>query len=111
MYNPDQHYTAHALHLKELSEQVKQRRIIAALAQHRPARVRAAGRLLGLLLVRLGMWLSRSATSSRQELRWRAFQKPDRWRRTVAMPSSACGNTEGVCDVGGYQSCACCTHA
>jgi hypothetical protein len=70
MYHPDPHYAAHVLHLKELSEQVEQRRSIAALAQHRPARVRAAGRQLGLLLVRLGMWLSRSATSSRPNLEW-----------------------------------------
>jgi hypothetical protein len=42
MYNPDQHYQAHALHLKNLSDQVEQSRRMAALPQHRPAMVRAA---------------------------------------------------------------------
>ena len=111
MYNPDQHYEAHTLHLKELSEQTEQRRMMAALSQYRPARIRDAGRLLGLLLVRLGMWLSRSATNSWPNLGWRVSRKPDGWGSAVAMPSSACGNTQGVCDAGDNQSCACCTQA
>ncbi len=64
MYNPDQQYEAHSFHLKELSAQAEQHLMIAALAQNRPARIRAAGRRLGVVLVRLGTWLSRSATSS-----------------------------------------------
>ena len=107
MYNPDQHYQAHTLHLKELSEQTEQRRMIAALSQHRHARVRAAGRRLGVLLVMLGTWLARSATSSGPRLRWRVSWKPDGWGRVVALPSSACGNTGGVCDAGGHQPRAC----
>ena len=66
MYNPDQHYEAHTLHLKELSEQAEQRRMIAALPQHRQRRVRAAGRRLGVLLVTLGTWLARSAQRDEQ---------------------------------------------
>ena len=111
MYNPDQHYEALILHLKELSEQAEQRRMIAALTQHRHARVRAAGKRLGVVLVRLGMWLSRSATNSWPNLGWRVSRKPDGWGRVVAMPSSACANTGGVCDAGSTQSCACCTQA
>ncbi len=61
MYNPDQQYQAHTLHLKELSEQAEQRRMIAALPQHRHVTVRAAGMRLGVLLVTLGTWLARSA--------------------------------------------------
>ena len=64
MYNPAQQYEAHIFHLKELSAQAEQRLMIAALAQHRPARIRAAGRRLGVVLVRLGAWRSRSVTSS-----------------------------------------------
>jgi hypothetical protein len=107
MYNPDLHYEAHTLHLKELSEQVEQRRMIAALTQDRPARVRAVGRRLGVLLVTLGTWLARGATSSRPNLGWRVSRKPDGWGRGVAMPSSACGNTGGASDVGSTQSCVC----
>jgi hypothetical protein len=109
MYNPDQHYEAHILHLTELSAQAEQRLMIAALVQHQPTKVHAAGRRLGVVLVRLGTWLSRSATSSRSNLGWLVSRKPDRWGRVVAMPSSACGNTGGVCEAGGCQSCACCT--
>ena len=111
MYNPDQHYQAHTLHLKELSEQAEQRRAIAALAQDRPAKIRAAGRWLGVVVARLGTWLVRSATRSRPNLGWRVSRKPDGRGRAVAMPSSACGNTGEVCDVGGNQSCACGTQA
>jgi hypothetical protein len=66
MYNPDQHYEAHTLHLKDLSEQAEQRRMIAALTQYRPARIRAVGRRLGVLLVTLGTWLARSAQPDEQ---------------------------------------------
>jgi hypothetical protein len=111
MYNPDQHYEAHTLHLKELSEQVEQRQMIAALTQHRHARVRAAGRQVGVVLVRLGTWLSRSATSSRPNLRSCVSRKPDGCGRAIALSSLACGNTGGVCNAGGNQSCACCTQA
>jgi hypothetical protein len=107
MYNPDQHEQAHILHLKELSAQAQQRRMIATLSQHRHARVRAAGRRVGGVLVRLGTWLARSTTSSRPSLGWRVFRKPDGWGRAVAMPSSACGNTGGVCAAAGNQSSAC----
>src|SRR6476469_9738421 len=58
MYNPDQHYEAHTLHLKDLYEQAEHDRMITALTQHRHARVRAAGRRLGVLLVTLGIWLA-----------------------------------------------------
>jgi hypothetical protein len=61
MYNSNQHYEAHALHLKDLAEQAEQRRMIAALTQYRPARVRAALRRLGVLLERLGTWLAQPA--------------------------------------------------
>jgi hypothetical protein len=111
MYNPDLHYEAHTLHLKELSEQVEQRRMIAALTQDRPASIRAVGGQLGAVLVRLVMWLSRSATNSWPNLGWRLSRKPDGWGRAVAMPSSACANTAGMCDAGSTQSCACCTQA
>jgi hypothetical protein len=66
MHNPDQHYEAHILHLKDLSEQAEQRRMITALTQHRHTRVRAAGRRLGVLLVTLGTWLARSAQRDEQ---------------------------------------------
>jgi len=66
MYHPDQHYAAHTLHLKDLALQAEQRRMIAALTQHRQGRVRAAGRRLGVLLVRLGTWLARSAQRDEQ---------------------------------------------
>jgi hypothetical protein len=66
MYNPDQHYQAHTLHLKDLYEQAEQRRMIAALTQHRQRRVRAAGRWLGVLLVTLGTQLARSAQHDEQ---------------------------------------------
>jgi hypothetical protein len=59
MYNPDQHYQAHTLHLKDLSEQAEQSRMSAALTQYRHARVHAAGRRMSVLLVRLGTWLAR----------------------------------------------------
>jgi hypothetical protein len=98
MYNPDQHYEVHTLHLKELYQQAEQRRMMAALTQYRPARIDAAGRLLGLLLVRLGLWLSRSATSSRPNLGWRVSRKPDRWSRAVVMLTSALGDRQGVGD-------------
>jgi hypothetical protein len=107
MYNPDQHYKAHTLHLKDLYEQAEQRRMIAALTKYRHARVRAAGRRLGVVLVRLGTWLAHSATSSRPSLGWRLSRKPAGWGRAVAMPSSACANTGGVCDAGSNQSSAC----
>jgi hypothetical protein len=107
MYNPDLHYEAHTLHLKELSEQAEQRRMIAALPQDRPASIRAVGGRLGAVLVRLVTWLSRSATSSRPNLGWRVSRKLDGWGRGVAMPSSACANTGGTSDAGNTQSCAC----
>jgi hypothetical protein len=107
MYNPDQHYQAHILHLKELSAQAEQRRMIPTLPQHRHARVRAAGRRLAIVLVRLGTWLARSATSSWSSRGWRVPRKPAGWGRAVAIPSSACGNTGGVCDAVGNQSSAC----
>jgi len=109
MYNPDQHYEAHILHLKELSEQAEQRRAIAALMKYQPARVRVVSKRLGVLLVTLGTWLARRATSSRPNLD--VSRKTDGWGRAVAAPSSACGNTGGVCDTGGNQSCACYTQA
>jgi hypothetical protein len=45
MYNPDQHYQAYTLHLKDLSDRT----------------VRAASMRLGVLLVTLGTWLVQSA--------------------------------------------------
>ena len=111
MYNPDQQYEAHIFYLKELSAQAEQRRMIAALAQDRPVRIRAALRRLGVVLVKLSTWLSRSATSNRPNLAWRVSRKTDGWGRVVAMPSPVCGNTGGVCEEGGNQSCACCTQA
>lgn len=66
MYHPDQHYEAHSLHLKDLSEQAEQRRMIAALRQHRQGRVRAAGMRLGVVLLTLGTWLARSAQRDQQ---------------------------------------------
>src|SRR5689334_14821110 len=102
MYNPDQHYEVHTLHLKDLYQQAEQRQMMAALTQYRPARIRAAGGLLGLLLVRLGTWLSRSATSSRPSLGWRVSQKPDGWSRAVAMLPSALGDRQE----GGERTCA-----
>jgi hypothetical protein len=107
MYNPDQQYQAHILHLKELSAQAEQRRMVATLSQHRHARGGAAGKRLGGVMARLGTWLARSATSSRPNLGWRVSRKLDGWGRAVAMPASACANTGGVCDVGGNQSSAC----
>ena len=107
MYNPDQHYQAHTLHLKDLYEEAEQRRMIATLTKYRHARVRAAGRRLGVLLVTLGTWLAGNATSSQLSLGWRVVRKPAGWRRTVAMPSSASANTGGVCDAGSNQSSAC----
>jgi hypothetical protein len=61
MYNPDQRYEAQTIHLKDLSNQAEQSRMIAALPQHRHATLRAAGMRLGGLLVMLGTWLARSA--------------------------------------------------
>jgi hypothetical protein len=84
MYNPDQHYQAHTLHLKELSEQAEQRRMIATLT-----------------------WLARGATSSRPKLGWRVVRKPAEWESVVALPSSVCATTGRVCDAGGNQSSAC----
>jgi hypothetical protein len=107
MYNPDQHYAAHTLHLKELSAQVEQRRMIAAYTQDRPARIRAVGVRLSAVLVRLGTWLARGATSSRTSLGWRVVRKPDGWERVVALPSSACVTTGRVCDAPSNQSSAC----
>ena len=60
MYNPDQHYEAHTLHLKDLYDPGEQT-MIAALPQHGHATLRAAGMRLGVLLVTLGTWLARSA--------------------------------------------------
>jgi hypothetical protein len=77
MYHPDQHYQAHALHLKELYEQAEQRRMIASLAPHRPARIHATGGWFDIMLVRLGTRLWRSATSSRPNLEWCVSRKPD----------------------------------
>jgi hypothetical protein len=79
MYNPDQHYEAHAFHLKDLYQQVEQKRMMAALSQHRHARGHAVGWRLGILLVTVGTWLARSATSSRLSLRWRLSGKPAGW--------------------------------
>jgi len=45
MYNPDQHYQAHAFHLKDLYE-----------SQQRHAMGHAVGTRLGVVLVRLGTW-------------------------------------------------------
>src|SRR5436190_11576469 len=95
MYNPDQQYQAHIFHLKELSAQAEQRRMIAGLAQHRHARIRAGGRRLGVVLVNLSMWLSRSATSSRPTLDM--SREPHEWGKAVAILSSARGNIEEVC--------------
>ena len=111
MYNPDQQYETHIFHLKELSAQAEQHHMIAVLKQDRSTKIGAAGRRLGIVLVRIGTWLSRSTWSSRPNLGWRVSRKPDGWRRTITMPSSACGNTRAVCDAGGNQSCACCTQA
>jgi len=66
MYHPDQHYAAHTLHLKDLYEQAEHSRMIATLTQHQQGRVRAASRRLGVLLVRLGAWLARSAQRDEQ---------------------------------------------
>jgi hypothetical protein len=66
MHNPDQHYEAHTLHLKDLYEQAEHNRMITALTQNRHARVRAAGGRLGVLLVTLGTWLARSAQRAEQ---------------------------------------------
>jgi hypothetical protein len=107
MYNPDQHYQAHTLHLKELSEQAQQRRMIATLTQYRPARIRAALRRLGAVLVTLGTWFARGATSSRPSLGWRVVRKPNGRERVVAMHSSACATTGRVCDAPSNQSSAC----
>jgi hypothetical protein len=81
-----------------LSAQAEQRLIIAALSQHRPSRIRAAIRRLGVLLMTLGTWLSRSARSSQPSLGWRVSRKPDRWRRAVAMLTSALGDRRVVGD-------------
>jgi hypothetical protein len=61
MYHPDQHYEAHMLHLKELVEEAEQHQMIAVLPQHRQARVRAAGRRLGVVLMTLRTWLAQRA--------------------------------------------------
>ena len=61
MHNPDQRYAAHILHLKDLYEHAEHNRMITALMQHRHARIHAAGRRLGVLLVTLGKWLARGA--------------------------------------------------
>jgi hypothetical protein len=66
MYNPDQHYESHTLHLKDLYQQAEQKGMIAALTQDRQARVRAVGRRLGVRLVTLGTWLARSAQRDEQ---------------------------------------------
>jgi hypothetical protein len=66
MYNPDQRYEAHTLHLKDLDDQAEQSRLIAALTQHRHTTVRATGMRLGVVLVRLGTWLARSAQRDEQ---------------------------------------------
>ena len=98
MYNPDQHYEAHTLHLKDLYQQAVQRRMMAALTQYRPARIRAAGRRLNVILILLGTWLLRSATSSRRNLMWRVSQKLDGRGRAVAMLTSALGDRQEVGD-------------
>ena len=66
MYNPDQHYQAHKLHLKDLYAQAEHSQMIATLTQHRQARVRAASRRLGVLLVTLGTWLMGCAQRDEQ---------------------------------------------
>jgi len=66
MYNPDQYYEAHTLHLNDLYKEAEQYRMSAALPQHRYARLRAAGGQLGVVLVRLGVWLARSAPRDQQ---------------------------------------------
>jgi hypothetical protein len=70
MYNPDQHYVSHTLHLRELSEQAERSRMSAALPRLPQATLRAAARRLsvqlGVQLVRLGTWLARGAQPEEQ---------------------------------------------
>jgi hypothetical protein len=66
MYHPDQQYQAHKLHLEDLYEQVEHGRMLATLTHHQHARVRAASRQLGLLLVTFGSWLAHSAQRDEQ---------------------------------------------
>ena len=66
MHNPDQHYHAHILHLKDLYEQAEHNRMMAAHTQYRHAWVPAAVRRLGVLLVTLGTWLARSGQRDEQ---------------------------------------------
>jgi hypothetical protein len=70
MYNPDQRYDAHTLHLKDLYDQAEQSRLIAALTQHHHTTVRAAGMRLRVLLLTLGTWLARSAARRVASLAW-----------------------------------------
>jgi hypothetical protein len=103
MYNPDQHYQAHAFHLKDLYE-----------SQQRHAMGHAVGTRLGVVLVRLGTWLARSTTSSQPSLRWRAARKLAGWGRAVAMPSGqrpagSGGDREGASgQICAAEMCMCC---
>ena len=103
MYNPDQYYQAHAFHLKDLYE-----------SQQRHAIGHAVGTRLGVVLVRLGTWLARSATSSWSSLRSRVSQNPAGWGRAVAMPSGqhparTGGDREGASgQICAAEMCMCC---
>lgn len=66
MYNPDHYYEAHALRLKELSEEANYARIGASLTRRRRPAVRGAIRRLGLALMALGAWLARSGQRDEQ---------------------------------------------
>ena len=66
MYNPDQHYEAHALHLKDLYIEAEQSRMNAALPQHRHTWLHPAGGQLGVVAMRLSTWLARGAQRDRR---------------------------------------------
>jgi hypothetical protein len=63
MYNPDQHYVSHTLHLRELSEQAERPRLPQATLR---AAARRLSVQLGVQLVRLGTWLARGAQPEEQ---------------------------------------------
>ncbi len=105
MHNPDQHYEAHILHLKDLYEQAEHNRMITALPQHRHARVRAASRRLGVVLVTLGTWLAQRAargaaglvgagasTASRIDREWRSryLHQPAGTLEECSIPGRSC---------------------